>query len=194
MEIPELYQIYLFIGMLIHKLVWEVLKRQSGSRAPEHTPWSWSLSNLMKVIKIAFLVFLVIQTLFLDSLFPITANPNAIRMIGIGIYTLGLVLAIVGRIQLGNNWVNLEDAQVLSHQQLVDAGIYRFIRHPIYSGDFLLVLGLELALNSWLVLIVLPLAIVIYRQANAEEKLLVEAFPQYPEYQRRTKMFLPYII
>lgn len=191
---PEFYQIYLFAGMVVHKLVWEIMKHRSGSIERSSISWSWNLKTLVKLTKIACLVFLVIQTLFLDNLFPISNQPFWLRITGIGIYTLGMGLAIAGRIHLGNNWVNLEDAKVLKDQRLVEEGIYRLIRHPIYTGDFLLILGLEMALNSWLILIVIPLAIVIYRQARAEEKLMVVGFSQYLDYQRRTKMFIPYIL
>ena len=66
---------------------------------------------------------------------------------GLILYTAGLAIAIIGRIELGKNWANIEDYQVLHEQKLVDKGMYRLIRHPIYSGDILLIFGLELALN-----------------------------------------------
>jgi protein-S-isoprenylcysteine O-methyltransferase Ste14 len=54
--------------------------------------------------------------------------------------------------------------------------------------------GLELALNSWLVLTVLiPLAVGI-RQALAEEALLSRVFPDYGAYRKRTKRFIPFIL
>ena len=110
------------------------------------------------------------------------------------IYSLGLIIAITGRIQLGNNWVNLEDYQVIEGQRIVQTGIYSHIRHPIYTGDILLILGLELALNSWLVLIVIPLVFYVVKQTLAEEAILSQAFPNYNDYSRHTKMFIPYIV
>ena len=187
-------RIFLVLGMVVHKLVWEILKRQA-SLPPQakQVPPFFSLKSIVKIGKSLVLIFLIIQTLFLD-LFPIAEQAMALRLIGIGIYLIGLSVAIIGRIQLGNNWANLEDYQVLPEQALVNHGIYRFIRHPIYIGDVLLLLGLELALNSWIVLGVIPLFGYVFMQAKSEEKILSRAFQGYDEYQKRTKMFIPYLV
>ncbi len=186
-------RLYLLLGMVIHKLVWEILKRRKGAPQSESPKLEFNFKTLVKIVKTLILIFLIIQTAFLD-VFPILDDPLALRIFGVLLYTAGLVLAIIARVQLGQNWANLEDFQVLRGQQLVQTGIYQYIRHPIYTGDFLFVLGLELALNSWLVLIVLPLAVVIYRQALAEEKLLSNEIPGYADYCRRSKMFIPYLL
>lgn len=185
-------RLYLLLGMVIHKLVWEIYKKKQGYLKTTKPKFAFNLKTIVKVGKTLFLLFLVFQTLFL-SILPISDNPLALQVIGVVIYTSGLVLAIIGRVQLGKNWANIEDFQILQEQQLVQNGIYKYIRHPIYTGDFLLILGLELALNSWLVLIAIPLAFVIYWQAKEEEKLLAKEIAGYSEYQSRSKMFIPYI-
>ena len=80
------------------------------------------------------------QVLFLD-LFPISEQPGSLKLVGLAIFLLGLFIAVIGRWRLGRNWVDLEDYQVSSGQSFVKSGIYRYIRHPIYSGDILLLLG-----------------------------------------------------
>jgi protein-S-isoprenylcysteine O-methyltransferase Ste14 len=136
---------------------------------------------------------LLIQTLFLN-LFPIVTQPDRLRVVGTALYVLGLATAMLGRVHLGRNWANLEDYGVLAQQALVTHGIYRYIRHPIYIGDLLLLVGLELALNSWLVVLVLVPLVVIIRQARAEEQVLAQTFPTYRVYQAQTKQFIPFII
>lgn len=187
-------RLLLFGGMLLHKGVWEFMKR--GQSADQTLGASGSASLFKRIIKLgkaAFLLFLLVQTLFLE-IFPVSASPGILQSIGLVIYVLGLSLAIIGRLQLGKNWANLEDYQVLSDQGLVKSGIYAYIRHPIYIGDLLLVLGVELALNSWLVLGVVGLAVVVFRQALAEEQLLVDKLPGYTSYRQKTKMFIPYLL
>ena len=149
--------------------------------------------GLVKALKAAVLVFLLVQTLFLD-LFPISGEPTLLRNLGTGLFFAGLCIAISGRIQLGDNWVDLEAYQVLPKQSVVSHGLYRYIRHPIYTGDLLLLLGLQLALNSWLVLGCALVFVVVLRQASAEEKLLAEAFPPYKEYCKQTKRFIPFLV
>jgi protein-S-isoprenylcysteine O-methyltransferase Ste14 len=174
---------------VLHKLVWEILKPPGGTQRQK--PAS-PIVTLLKLVKIGALICLIVQTLALEVL-PITREPWALQIVGSVIYFVGLATALLGRIHLGVNWSNLEDYQVRQEQSLVAHGLYRFIRHPIYIGDFLLLLGLQLALNSWLVLGVLILLPVIVRQASAEERLLTDAFPHYDRYRARTKRFIPYI-
>ncbi len=189
----DFFRIYLLGGMLVHKLVWELMKR-STPHSDTVPPSEKSIAKqLIKIAKFGALLFFLIQALLLPAIFPIQDDPKLIRIIGLSIYSAGLVIAIVGRIQLGVNWANIEDFQVIRGQQLVQSGIYRFIRHPIYTGDLLLVLGLELALNSWLVLLVIPLFLYVNQQAKAEEAALSTVFPDYAGYKQHTKMFIPMV-
>ncbi len=191
----ELYRIFLLIGLLAHKVLWEVLKRKEGALATSSKgkkPVSLKVS-IVKLGKLGVLVGLLIQTAFLN-IFPITSDPSMIRAVGLTLFTMGLGTAILGRIQLGDNWVDLEDYQVLPEQSMVASGIYQYIRHPIYAGDLVLLLGLELALNSWLVLGVLLLAVVVFRQTQAEERVLALSFPSYVDYCKRTKRFIPFVL
>jgi len=190
---PDIYRLLLFGGLVLHKLVWEVLKRTDTPSQNSTAKPAGIFKRGVKAGKSLFLIFLVIQTLFLE-IFPISENPQMLLLVGGIIYLAGLAIAITGRMQLGKNWANLEDYQVLSGQHLVQNGIYRYIRHPIYTGDVLLILGLELALNSWLVLLVIPLIVVVVRQTLEEEKVLQKSFPEYAKYRKSSKMFIPYIV
>jgi len=186
-------RLLLFLGLVAHKLVWEILKRGQGVPKPKKQTSPKPLARILKLGKITALAFLLVQTLFLRVL-PITKNPKYLRIAGVTTFFAGLATAIMGRVRLGKNWANLEDYQVLQEQSLVTNGIFRYIRHPIYAGDFFLVLGLELALNSWLVLGVIPLLAVIARQALAEEELLSRVFDDYEAYRRQSKRFIPFVL
>ncbi len=186
-----LLRVLLFSGLVFHKLVWEIWKRKYPSGA-KFKP-STLVKRIVKLCKVAFLVFLLVQSLFLD-IFPIHNAPPYLRYLGVTLFILGLCISISGRIRLGQNWADLEDQRVLPKQELVTVGIYHYIRHPIYLGDVFLVTGFELALNSWLFLLGFMIAMVVIRQAILEEKLLKNAFPEYGEYCMRTKRFLPFIV
>jgi protein-S-isoprenylcysteine O-methyltransferase Ste14 len=183
-------RIYLLAGLVFHKAVWEIMKAKQGAPPAKAAP---PLKvRLLSWIKIAILVGIVAQTLIPEVL-PIAADADQIRAIGVAIYTLGLVTAITGRIQLGWNWSDIEKAHVKRDHALVSHGLYRHIRHPIYTGDLFLLLGLELALDSWLVLGAIALAVYIRRRAIREEGQLVQALPGYDQYCRRTVRFLPFL-
>ena len=71
-------------------------------------------------------------------------------------------------------------------------GIFRYIRHPLYTGHFIMFLG-SLFLRLHLVTIGMYLLFCTgqFVRARIEERKLKEAFPRYEEYQRRTGMFFP---
>jgi protein-S-isoprenylcysteine O-methyltransferase Ste14 len=188
----EILRLILFLGLVFHKVLWEIMKRrESLGITPQ--PFKWSFKSLVKFFKMMVLVFLVVQTLFLDLL-PIVDRPIGLRVMGTTIYFVGLAMALTARLQLGKHWANIEDCQVISGQSLITSGIYRYIRHPIYAGDITLLVGLELALNSWLVLGIFILLLFVIRQALAEEALLSQVFPEYRAYCSRTKRFIPFIV
>ncbi|MCC7162899.1 MAG: isoprenylcysteine carboxylmethyltransferase family protein [Anaerolineae bacterium] len=183
-------RLVLFGGLVLHKIIWEVYKIGTPKTTKGARPGLAAFA--FKAIKLVVLAFLLVQTLFLDIL-PITDTPFGLTRIGFVVYCAGLAIAIAGRVQLGKNWANLEDAQVHGQQALVHSGIYRYVRHPIYVGDSLLLVGLELALNSWLVLAtIIPIAVFV-RQALAEEKMLARSFDGYAAYQAQTKRFIPFV-
>lgn len=183
-------QIYLLSGLVFHKVVWEMLK-QKGAEKPKES--SSPVLLAIKAVKI-FILFGVIVQIWLPEILPIASDLFPLRVAGTLVYTIGLITAIAARFQLGDNWANIETGQILKRQEVVSNGVYAYIRHPIYSGDLLLLLGLELALNSWLVLGVLILAPIVMRQAIKEEKMLAGALPGYDAYCLRTKRFIPFVI
>jgi protein-S-isoprenylcysteine O-methyltransferase Ste14 len=183
----------LLVGLIAHKVVWEVLKRQDGRNVGTAQRSGGPLTTAVKVVKVLVLLFLVVQTAILDVL-PIDAEPGLLRGLGLVLFLCGLAMAVSARLQLGRNWVDLEEYRLLPGQALVARGLYRYVRHPIYAGDIMLLAGLELALRSWLVLAIVPLAIVVIRQARAEEALLLRSLPGYAEYCRRTKRFIPLLV
>ena len=79
--------------------------------------------------------------------------------------------------------------------ELVTTGPYAFVRHPIYAGIILALLGAAIAESIfWLVPFFLAGAYFIY-SARSEEKIMAQEFPDaYPAYQRRTKMLVPFLL
>jgi protein-S-isoprenylcysteine O-methyltransferase Ste14 len=77
----------------------------------------------------------------------------------------------------------------------VTTGPYSSVRHPIYSGILLAMIGTALAVSLyWLVAVVLVGGYFIY-SAVMEERYMATALPDtYPRYQQETKMLIPYLV
>ncbi len=112
--------------------------------------------------------------------------------IGLAVFLLGLALAIWARVYLGQNW-GMPMSQK-ADPELVTTGPYRSIRHPIYSGIILAMIGTTIAVSLyWLVAVALLGAYFVY-SATVEERFMARRFPDtYPEYKRSTKMLIPLI-
>jgi protein-S-isoprenylcysteine O-methyltransferase Ste14 len=185
-----LFRIYLLLGLVLHKAVWEIMKRRE--RPPQWQESQPLKTRLASGAKLAVLAALVVQILA-PELLPISRAPTTLRAAGLLLYTLGWVTAVTARIQLGRNWSDIEKSCIKQDHALVSHGLYRVVRHPIYTGDLLLLLGLELALNSWAVIGVLAVAVYVRQRAIREERRLLERIPGYNQYCRRTARFVPFL-
>jgi protein-S-isoprenylcysteine O-methyltransferase Ste14 len=119
-------------------------------------------------------------------------NP-ILHVVGLIMLLSGLGLAIWARIYLGRNW-GMPMTQK-EEPELVTSGPYRFVRHPIYSGILLGVLGTSLAATFyWLIALVILGAYFIY-SATVEERIMTASFPTtYPRYRTKTKMLVPFVL
>ena len=121
----------------------------------------------------------------------VTTDPW-LQGIGLAVFLLGLALAIWARLYLGRNWGMPMSQKV--DPELVTTGPYRRVRHPIYSGIILAMIGTTIAVSLyWLAAVVFIGAYFLY-SAIVEERLMARLFPDsYPDYKRSTKMLIPFI-
>lgn len=133
----------------------------------------------------------------LAGLFPAAAIPwyrTALFSIGVILILLGVALRWYAIWTLGRYFTR--DVAVSADQQVVQTGPYRSIRHPAYSGTFLTMLGVGLAMTNWASLVTLLICVLIghmYR-VSVEEKALIQAIGQpYVEYMHRTRLFIPLV-
>jgi protein-S-isoprenylcysteine O-methyltransferase Ste14 len=99
---------------------------------------------------------------------------------------LGLLIAIWARVTLGGNWsarVTLKE-----DHELVQRGPYRVVRHPIYSGLLLMILGTAILAGQAGAFIALVICFGgFWVKLRQEEALLTQHLSGYSEYMRRTK-------
>ena len=148
-------------------------------------------------LRLAVIVIVLIGLRFTTvrhALRPYAVNSSvALGVLGVVLCALGVGLALWARIHLGRNWGMPMSRK--AEPELVESGPYALVRHPIYGGIILALLGSAVGQSPfWLVPLVLFGGYFVY-SARREERIMTEQFPQaYPAYRQRTKMFIPYIV
>ena len=171
---------------------WIITERQANVAKPKLT-FATSINYRGRLPSLIVVLIIAAQLLGLPLLqFP---NHPAIELLGFALVAIGFGISMSARHTLGTNWAHAAEYQIKSGHELVTTGIYRYLRHPIYSGLALSAIGAELVAGSWLAIALLLLGpIPALSQAKKEETILIKQFGQsYRTYMRRTKMFLPFI-
>ncbi len=115
-------------------------------------------------------------------------------MLGIGIVlrSIGAAFGIAGAAVLGRNRTIF--LRPREGSELIERGVYRLVRHPLYTSVVLLSFGWALFWASGAALVVaVGLALFLVAKARNEERMLLEAFPAYAAYKRRVKSMIPWL-
>ena len=121
----------------------------------------------------------------LDYRFGWSQVPTAICLIGDVLVAVGLIL--VGLVVIQNSYA-AATVQVEGDQKIVSTGLYGMVRHPMYTGSVIMMIGIPLALGSyWGLLTVVPAAIVLALRIRDEEKLLQEELDGYRDYAQKVR-------
>ncbi|MDI6846148.1 MAG: isoprenylcysteine carboxylmethyltransferase family protein [Candidatus Saccharicenans sp.] len=113
------------------------------------------------------------------------------QVAGTFILASGVLLRFLSVLHLGKHFA--PDIGFRHDRELVTTGLYRWSRHPSYTGEIIAFIGLGIIFQHFpasLFIVLFPAAAFIYR-AIVEEKLLIEEFGQeYLEYRKKTRMFV----
>ena len=116
--------------------------------------------------------------------------PPWLRVVAGVLGVVGVVIMLLGGTALGRG---LTAAPLPNaHAQLRTGGLYRFVRHPIYSGLLLMAGAIAVVSGSVARLVVFAALVgLINVKARWEERQLMRRFPDYAAYAARTPRFLP---
>ena len=112
---------------------------------------------------------------------------------GAALATLGAMVAFAARGVIGRNWGSPGTRK--TNTELVTHGPYSLVRHPIYTGILLMMVGTAVGLSPAWWLVAIAAGIYFVTSARAEESYMTERFPEaYPAYKARTKMLIPFVL
>ena len=112
---------------------------------------------------------------------------------GAAVATAGAALAFTARAVIGRNWGTPGSRK--ADGELVTNGPYALVRHPIYGGVLLMMIGTAIGLiTTWWIMVAAAGTFFLY-SARREERLMTERFPDvYPAYRERTRMLVPFVL
>lgn len=123
----------------------------------------------------------------------LTVHNPTLHVVGVSLFVAGLGLAVWARLYLGRNWGMPMTRR--DEPELVTTGPYQLVRHPIYSGILLAMLGTALAITLYWFIAVVVLGVYFVYSATVEEKIMAASFPgAYPSYRTKTKMLIPFVL
>jgi protein-S-isoprenylcysteine O-methyltransferase Ste14 len=152
-------------------------------------------------VAILFVGLLLCVPLFYYGWVPLfeLSNPEKqiLAIVGFMIYVIGMGLVLWARHTLGKNWGISTSQQVKLHNdhELIQAGPYAIVRHPIYFGAWVFMLGLLLLYPMWVILILAVSMVASFSmRASREETALAQRFGDaWVQYKKRTKRIIPFI-
>ncbi len=175
-------------------MYWLITERRADREKPKTRELSLFHKYNIRRQFLRFAELILIFQLFDLSLLPMPNVSTSIQVVGLGAVIVGASISISARKSLGTNWAHAFEYQVKNKQELVTSGIYKYIRHPIYTGLILGFIGGELVAESYLFFLGLILVWGAYHQARLEERLLLKHFGEdYKKYMKQSKMFIPFL-
>ena len=154
-------------------------RKRGGPTAEKET----TQKIIMSFASLAFIGLLVLPAL--DRRFAWSQMPPYAVLAGDLIFLLGWVAIFF--VFKGNSFASAT-VELAPEQRVISTGPYALVRHPMYAGGLVMLLGIPIALGSWwgLLVIVAMIPALIWRLID-EERFLARNLPGYAEYQRKLR-------
>jgi protein-S-isoprenylcysteine O-methyltransferase Ste14 len=179
-------------------IVWFVLRLRPGQRSRK-TPVRYSARGAREFILLgASLIGLgIVPCIYLAAHIPRFADypvVPALSYLGIAVDAACLWLFHRTHSDLGHNWsVSLD---LRERHTLVTSGVYALVRHPMYTGFWLMALAQVLLLPNWIAgpAGLVGFGILFFGRVRREEEMMISAFgDEYRSYMRRTARVVPWL-
>ncbi len=178
------YTTVLLVCWTVFTLVWGVAAR---SAKPSRKSLHWLRRLGLRLVLVGAVVLLVRD----HDLASAHQTTGVAAFAGCVLCVSGTAFALWARYSLGKNWGTPMTLRM--DPELVMLGPYAFVRHPIYAGMFVTMLGTALVVPFCVVLVLFS-SVYFTISALREERDMLAQFPErYGAYRKRTKMFFPFL-
>jgi len=118
-------------------------------------------------------------------------DKSIVYLLGLLLVMAGLAFAVWARVYLGRNWSGT--VTVKENHELIRSGPYAIVRHPIYTGLLLAMLGTAIVLGEWRGLLSFCfLSAAFWFKLRREERFMADSFPDtYPSYRAQVSALIP---
>ena len=182
------YAVYLFPISEVALLIFKRSKRSASTSAGDKGSLQLLWFSIIASIGIA-------AALQWYPLAVFQISRSTVNLIALCLLMCGFIIRWISIISLGRMFT--VNVAIQKEHQLMQAGLYKYIRHPSYSGMLLEFLGLAVYFGTWICLFVVMVPItgaLLYRIKREESVLVKEFGRQYEEYKAHTKSMIPGII
>ncbi len=174
--------IVVFTGTSIVPTIYLARNNPAALRRRMHAGPRAETRTVQKIIMTGSLLdlFAVMALSAFDHRMGWSTVPVWLCLLGDLLVAAGLSVAMLVVIQ--NNYA-AATITVEAGQTVASGGLYKFVRHPMYAADLVMMVGMPLALGSyWGLLLVIPGVVALVFRILDEEKLLTQDLPGYREY------------
>jgi protein-S-isoprenylcysteine O-methyltransferase Ste14 len=159
-----------------------------GKHERIHSPASFRF--VYRYIQLTTIVASIGTYLTHGSIFLLVHQSLMLFYLGLAVAAIAIALFVTAKLNLGEHYSPCFDSYM--PKDIIQEGLYRYIRHPIYMSNILLLTGMFISTGSlWIALNLVVLTIYYIRSAQEEETALRQRFPAYREYVARTNMLFP---
>ena len=181
----------IFASWLVLIACWMCLGVRAKRSVRGQRRWPWEIGVRLAIF---ILVLFAVHALGVHRIRHYAVNTNLIAgFVGAVLCACGVIFAVWARVSLGRNW-GIPMAEK-ADPELVTSGPYTYVRHPIYTGILLTIFGAAIGQSVlWAVPLLIAGPYFVY-SARREERQMAAQFPlQYPQYKKRTRMLIPFIL
>jgi len=189
MNLDLFLRAFTLIILTLNRTYWFITKPKADRAKPKtkKQPIVWELAAIISGGVLIFFTLLGLRIFPFDNIY--------LQIVGFVLVLIGFIEGIWARYLLSDNWAESYNFQIKKDHELITAGIYKYLRHPIYSGFYFLAVGSLLVSSSWLFL---PIAVLLFpamsKCGQREELILIKHFGEkYRLYMQNSKRLIPFI-